>query len=418
MNILFISETFPDAAHPAQGTYNEALCRALAVRHRVRVVSPRPWIEALPHRLRGRRYETPEKVRASGIEALYPTHYYLPRVREWNYGQRMWQSVRRSVARHAAEGAFDAVLSYWAHPDGEAGLMAAQSLGIPSAVIVGGSDVLMLPKRKNRGACVTRVLTESSAVFTVSEGLRQAVIGLGIDPAKVHTTYQGVDGEVFCSGDQSEARKRVGLRETGARRLVWVGRMVPVKRVDLLIEAAHLLWQEGLRFSLHLVGDGPLRRQLQTRVSDLGLRECVFFEGAVSHARLPDWYRAADLVVLSSASEGLPNVLREAAACGTPFVSTDIGSIREIADPGFSRLVPPGSAPHLAKGIREALAPELRDAAQRYWPRSWANCARDIEEHFERLIGKRGTSDPSPKDGPEDTGSSGELALEHADIIR
>lgn len=385
MNLLFLSETFPDAASPAKGTYNAALCRALAVQNRVQVIAPRQWPEALKRRLRKQRTVAPEALTRDGIEVAYPTYWYTPRFGETYYGCWMSRCVRRDVERFQKSAPIDAVLSYWAHPDGEAGLQAARRCGVPSAVIVGGSDVLLLPKRKGRGACVRRVLSESSAVITVSEGLRSAVIELGIDPSRVHTICQGVDRERFHPGDQEAARRRVGLGASGAKTLVWVGRMVDVKRLDVLLDACRLLWQSGMRLSLHLVGDGPLRSSLERQAVESGLEECVHFEGPVGHDLLADWYRAADLAVLSSSSEGLPNVLREAVACGTPFVSTDVGSIREIARPEFSRLVPAGAAGGLATAIREALHPSYKEAARAYQPRSWADCANDVQRLLERL---------------------------------
>ena len=394
MNLLFVSETFPDAASPAKGTYNAALCRALAARNTVRVVAPRQWPDALRRLVRRQSTTTPESLTAAAVEAAYPTYWYTPKVGETFYGGWMWRSVRRSADRFHRAAPIDGVLSYWAHPDGEAGLRAAKRFGVPSAVIVGGSDVLLLPKRPGRGACVRRVLTESSAVITVSEGLRSAVIELGVDPSRVHTITQGVDREVFHPGEQEAARRRLGLGISGSKTLVWVGRMVDVKRLDLLLDACRLLWKSGMRLSLHLVGEGPLRPVLERQAREAGLEECVHFEGAVGHDQLADWYRSADLAVMSSSSEGLPNVLREAVACGTPFVSTDVGSIREIARPEFSRLVPAGSAAALATAIRETLHPSYKEAARAYQPRSWEDCANDIERLFERLRGEKGAGAP------------------------
>ena len=100
--------------------------------------------------------------------------------------------------------------------------------------------------------------------------------------------------------------------------------------------------------------------------------------GAIPYHQTAQWYRAADATVLCSDSEGLPNVLRESLACGTPFVSTDVGSVREIADPAYSILTRKGDAADLADGIQTALSGRLRSAAQRYEARTWDDCAADV----------------------------------------
>ena len=155
--------------------------------------------------------------------------------------------------------------------------------------------------------------------------------------------------------------------------------MVPIKGLDILLDACWRLRQDGLELTAYLVGDGPLRRALQAEVDRRGLQNCVRFVGTVQHAALPDWYRAADVTVLSSWSEGIPNVLRESLACGTPFASTDVGSIAEIADPAYSALSPPGDAQTLAHSVRSLLTNESRQAACRQSPRTWTDAAQSLE---------------------------------------
>ncbi|MGE5611474.1 MAG: glycosyltransferase, partial [Bacillota bacterium] len=92
---------------------------------------------------------------------------------------------------------------------------------------------------------------------------------------------------------------------------------------------------------------------------------------------LPDWYRAANLMVLSSWSEGLPNVLRESLACHTPFVATRVGGISEIADDPASQLVPPGNADALADAIERHLA-AWPAATHRFRALSWEESADSL----------------------------------------
>ncbi|WP_175517087.1 glycosyltransferase [Planctomicrobium piriforme] len=384
MRILFISTTFPDAAAPARGTYNSALVRALQREHEVAVVSPRFFTEVYSRRGR-KTFSAPAEMQRLNIPVDYPTSWYTPRLLQARYGDQMWWSVRDCVQRRLEAFRPDAVLSYWAHPDGDVGLRAAALAGVPSAVIVGGTDVLILPKLPHRGERVRQVLQKSDAVITVSEGLRKATCELQVPEGRVHTIYQGVEEHLFESTrTRHAARKQLGLSDEFAH-LLWVGRIVDIKALPVLLTAATRLRDRGVKFKLHLIGDGPARAGLKLQASRLGLDSQVYFHGAIGHDQVPDWYRAADLTMLCSDSEGLPNVLRESLACGTPFVSTNVGSIHEIAQPEASLLTPPRDPDAFATAIESMLTPEAKQAAATYRPRGWADCARDTARLLQSL---------------------------------
>lgn len=373
MNILFLSTCYPNPMAPVRGTYNLELCEALRRLGRVRVVAPRPWLEVLRHRWKPE--DTPRP--RGAIRAEFPCYFYPPRILRHRYGQFMWRSVRKAVLDTCQDFSTDWVLSYWAHPDGEAGVEAARELGAKSAVIVGGSDVLILTKNPRRKACVQRVLSQSDAVFTVSEGLRRRVIELGIDPDRVHTIYQGVNEAVFSPGFRSLARQEVGI-PVSARMFLWVGRMAAVKQFPLLIDAFARVRTTEPAARLVLAGDGEQMGETRLAVEKAGLRDVVHFAGAVPQTALPVWYRAADATVLSSLSEGLPNILRESLACGTPFVSTSVGSISEIAAPDYSVLARSGDAECLAQSMLKVLEPRFQSGAQQYKARRWADTAEEM----------------------------------------
>ena len=345
MNILFLSTCYPHPSAPVRGTYNYELCEAMRSFARVRVVSPRPWTEVVRSWRRQDRQRKAPRARGA-IRSEFPCYFYPPRILRHQYGQWMWRSIRKAGERTATDFSTDWVLSYWAHPDGEAGLEAARAVGAKSAVIVGGSDVLILPKKPRRRACVQRVLTETDAIFTVSEGLRRTVIDLGVDSSRVHTIYQGINQSIFNTGFKSLARQEIGM-PVSDRMFLWVGRMVGVKQLALLVEAFRKVQQTEPAARLVLAGDGPLHGETRQAAELAGLSATVHFAGPIPQTELPKWYRAADATVLSSSSEGLPNVFRESLACGTPFVSTDVGSISEIASPESSTLARSGDAEEL-----------------------------------------------------------------------
>lgn len=387
MRILFLSSIFPHGTARVTGTFNLQRCRALAAENDVRVVAPRTFVDVWKSRsdnAAGDRWVHD----TYGLDVSYPRYFYTPGFgRDW-YGEMMWYSLRSHLRRVAEDFAPEAVISYWAHPDGEVGLRVAQSLNIPSVVIVGGSDVLLLTRDRRRRPKIQRVLQESSAVVTVSDGLRNTVIELGANPSNVVTNYQGVDETNFYSGDSAAARRKLSL-PTDRKLLLWIGRMVDVKGLDTLIAAFDQARQRRPDLQLLLVGDGPLRSAIETDVARRGLTEHVHFAGAQPQEQLGDWYRASDLFVLSSWSEGLPNVLRESLACGRPFVSTDVGSVREIAhssgQPAFSELVPIGDSAAFAAAIEQVLQPSYLAAAKSAPARSWCETARGKMALLHRL---------------------------------
>jgi teichuronic acid biosynthesis glycosyltransferase TuaC len=380
MRLLLITNDFPNPYQPTKAVFNLQLARALAQKHEIRVISPIAWTDELGAK-RARRCLLPRsrQVVLDGVAVAHPTYYFPPKLFRSHYGWFFWLSLRRTMRRLLTSYRPDVVLGYWAHPDGEAAVRAARAVGVPSAVLVGGSDVLLLPQTPDRRRCVAKVLQATDVVITVNEHLRSRVLELGVAPANIHVWYQGVDTTRFTPGDRAAARGRLGIPADG-RVLLWVGRMVPVKGLDVLLQACARLRDRGVEFHLHLVGDGPLRPSLQAESESRGLSGRVSFAGSVVHEQLPDWYRAADLTLLPSRSEGLPNVLRESLACGTPFVASRVGGIPEIAGGPLNRLVPPEDPGALAEAIAGALSGRLGDGRPLIRAADWEESAEALVE--------------------------------------
>ena len=350
MRVLFFSSIFPRSWNVTLGIYCLHVCRALVdLGHQVRVVSPKGWMEP-----RGRDPRPAHGL--DGIPTEYPTYLYPPRVLQSRYDRFMALSSRAAMKRAFAAFRPDAVLSYWAHPDGAVAARFARAAGIPSGVIIGGSDVLVLardPGRRQRA--VIDALRANTAIITVGRDLGRAVKALGIPADKVHVVYQGVDKELFAPGSATDARKKLGITPRG-KMLVAVGSLLPVKGIDILLDAVAIVAKKR-DVSLYLVGDGKSRPALEAQAERLGLlNRAVFFAGKVDQRSLPDWYRAADLSVLASRSEGVPNVLRESLACGTPFVATSVGGVAEIAEGTGCELVPREDVGALADALERSLA--------------------------------------------------------------
>lgn len=383
MRILLLTNVFPSPLQPTKGPFNFELARAVSKHHELEIISPISWWEECQAARQGRAIQ--ERTRAlGGIAVHYPRFYYLPKLGRTWYGWFMWRSVQRTVERVLRRRSVDVVVGYWAHPDGYAAVRAARLAGVPAVVMVGGSDVLLLAKDHSRRERIVSVLREAEAVITVSGDLKRCVQGFGIPESKIHVVYRGIDTEQFRPGDRREARRRLGI-EFGGPVLVWVGRMVPVKGLDTLLKACEQLRNvHGRECRTYLVGDGPLRSSLQRDAAVRGLDGQVVFAGVIPHAQLPDYYRAADLAVLPSLSEGVPNVLLESIACGTRFVASAVGGVPEIAS-AADILVPAGDAAALAAAIDRGLAFCPREERLPFHPTAWSQVADQLTGVVERL---------------------------------
>jgi len=136
--------------------------------------------------------------------------------------------------------------------------------------------------------------------------------------------------------------------------LASVGRLVPVKDHRTLLEACAIM-DTGRPWRLAIFGEGPLEAELKTHAAQLGIGERVLFAGYVEDPMA--CYAAADLVVVSSLSEGFGNVLIEAMASGVPVISTDAphGPREILADGRFGTLVPVGDVKSLAAAMAHML---------------------------------------------------------------
>ncbi len=391
MKILFFSYAYPNAAQPTLGTFNRSLLEALSRRHEVRVVSPVSFLEAWKGRWKG--VSALQSYAAiPNVVADYVPFYYPPKLCRERFDDFLWWSVRHRLNSVVRDFRPDVILSYWAHPDGAVAVRAGKAHNIPVVTMVGGSDVLLLARSGKRRAKILDALRQADAVVAVSQDIAETLRQDGLNPSKLHVVRRGIDKNLFQPGDRDEARRELGLP---VRRftMVSVGRLVDVKGHTHLIAACDRLHREGRTFGCYFLGDGPLRGRLQVEIQAAGLEHIVELRGSQSQNELAKWYRAADITVMPSLSEGIPNVLLESMAAGTPFIASRVGGIPEIADERFDALVPKANAATLADTIRRRMTatPVSPDVVRRFQPQSWADSANALCDVFHDM----GVNSPS-----------------------
>jgi colanic acid/amylovoran biosynthesis glycosyltransferase len=246
----------------------------------------------------------------------------------------------------------DVIHLHWIIPQGIAALLGGR--GVPWVVTTLGGDVYALNdaiSRRVKGA----VLRRASAVTSMNREMRDRLIAQGADPATTVVQVLGADLHAARAAGASEQR------EPG--RILFVGRLVEKKGLTVLIDALRLL-PDGLSWRLEVVGDGPLRAQLEQQAAGLP----VTFSGAAGRDELSRAYARASVMAVPSVpagsgdQDGLPTVLLEGMGAGCAIVASELPGIDEALDPSTGRLVPPGDPDALAEQLAAVLADdELRD---------------------------------------------------------
>ena len=173
-----------------------------------------------------------------------------------------------------------------------------------------------------------------------------------IPPRKIHLIYNGVDIKRFspCGYEEKRlARRKIGLPEETFT-IGIVANLKPVKGIEYFLEAVSLVCMEQPNVHFLIVGDGPIRTQLEVITDELKIREKVTFAGSVSDV-LP-YLSTMDIGVLSSLSEGFSNAILEYLAMGIPVIATDVGGNKEVVLDGKTGfLVPVRDSVAIAKSI-------------------------------------------------------------------
>jgi glycosyltransferase involved in cell wall biosynthesis len=371
VRILVVTSQFPIAGEPTRGRPILQTVRELAKLATVRVLSPVAtyprWAQPKSYLFRAPEKESP----VAGIDAEYVSYPALPALSRPFNGALCARAIRAGVERYAP----DAILSYWLYPDAWGAHRAAKRFGIPLVAGARGSDIRVRDR-------VSQLLTKSvvrgaDRLLVVSADLgRLAAEQYGADPSRVRVIPNGCDAATFHLRDRAEARAAVGIA-SDAELIVYVGRLVPEKGLRELLDAMETLAGTRPRATLALVGEGPMRTTLEAAASG-ALRGRVQLVGAQPPDVVASWMAASDLVTLPSYSEGHPNVLVEALACGRPVVATPVGGIPEVVDPSCSLIVPPRDAAALASALKGALDREWDEhALSRRFSRDWSEVARE-----------------------------------------
>ncbi len=240
-----------------------------------------------------------------------------------------------------------------------------------------------------------RLAQSADRIVCASQHEKQLLERLyGADPDHIAVVPCGVDLDLFKPADKQSARKALGF--TDEHIVLFVGRIEPLKGVDILISAAAQLEHEPHVYVLIVGGDKRAQSQvdeLQGLATGLGIGQRVWFLGAVDHEKLPLYYNAADVVVMPSHYESFGLVALEAMACGTPVVASRVGGLMSTVNDGETGYLVSGRYPgpfaHRLDllldnaELRRSLGQAAREAVEQF---RWGNVVEAIDALYRELL--------------------------------
>jgi glycosyltransferase involved in cell wall biosynthesis len=374
IRLLTFTTLFPDSERPNHGIFVENRLRHLVATGAATstVLAPVPFFPFRSARFGAwaRFARVKRREQRHGLAIHHPRYPVIPRIGMSLAPLLLYWASRRALGRLLVAGlAFDAIDAHYVYPDGVAAVWLGRHFGKPVVITARGSDVTELPDYAVPRWFIRRAVARADGLVGVSSALRDRLIELGADPARAVVLRNGVDTAAFHPVDRDAARAALGLTR------------------PTLVSVGGLIERKGH----HRTIEGPERAALEAQISSLGLAGRVRLLGPQPHARLPQFYGAADAMVLASSREGWANVLLESMACGTPVVASNIpGNPEVVREPAAGLVVENNTPAGIAAGVRRLFAdPPARAATREYAERfGWDETSAGQLAMFRRVLGQ------------------------------
>ncbi len=291
-----------------------------------KVIAPIPWFP-IQNRWFGRYAvypSVPSRELRHGIEVLHPRYPVIPKLGMSMASTALARSVLATLSRVISDGYdFDLIDAHYLYPDGVAAAWIGQRLRRPVVLTARGTDVNVITRYRTPRRRILWAADRAARIIAVSQALCDTLVRLGVEKKKIVVLRNGVDLKTFEPEDRRVAREKLGVH-----RKLWlsVGNLVELKGHHIVVEGV----AREPDVDLIVIGDGPEKRRLEKLARTLGIQDRIKFIDYVPKEDLRTYYSAADALILASSREGMPNVVLESIACGTPVIATSVGGIPEV----------------------------------------------------------------------------------------
>lgn len=324
----------------------------------ITVIVPRVWCPLFLRRFerwKNQDHKCP-LCRFEGIET-FSIPYLRPPGNLYNRwsGLVAFEAMKRKALELHNKEKFDIIYATDFFPDGDAAVRLSKYLNLPAACLSIGVDVNITA---NSSKIIYRhfVRTVKMLDGTLACGQNVADRIEAITGKSPLCVYGVLDLEEFSPlSDKTSQRKELGLPPDKTIAL-YAGYLMKRKGVYELVQAFERIQRKCPDVLLVMCGCGPEEKQLRTLIHEKGIGHIIRMVGEVEPEQMNKWMKASDLFVLASHTEGMPNVVMEAMACGLAVVATTVGGLPEaIGDSGGAILVPHGDVNALENAIAKVV---------------------------------------------------------------
>jgi glycosyltransferase involved in cell wall biosynthesis len=363
--VVMVTSSYPRFPGDSVGTFMEPIAKSVAARgHEVHLVAPwHPLVTRPAHEdgvsFHFYKYAPARSLNVFGYAAALRADVsvrgaaYIAAPLALAAG---WRAARAVSRRHRAT----VMHGHWVVPGGLVAAAARPSL--PLVISLHGSDVYVAEKLRAAGQVAKLVFRRAGAVTACSADLARRAIALGASPERVEVVPYGVDPDRFRPDPLMRARRRASLGISARTPLLFTaGRLVRKKGFEYLIDAlARVPVDRGLLAVI--AGAGDLDDELRGRAAAAGLNDRLRFLGNLGQDDVAAWLATADMVAVPSVRDdsgnvdGLPNIVLEALASGTPLITTAAGGIGSVVEHGRTGVIVPERDPDALAAAISALA--------------------------------------------------------------
>jgi len=344
MRIMVLSHMYPNNVNKSTGLFIHNQIKTLMKRGcNIEVISPIPFSPCfLWFNNKWKRYGNIwTSSTYEGVPIICPRYLRIPTRYFWSFScLTMFRAVSKITNNIIEYFKPDLIHAHNVTPDGYVALKMGNKYNLPVVCSLRGSDINNSPYYgMGTNVLTRRVISEADQIVSVSNGLKKRAEKIAKPKRDIQVVYNGCDSNIFKYDEETryEYRQKLKISKNDIV-VIFVGDLSTSKGILELLEVFRRLKDKHLGLHLVLVGEGKMYAEISRRITNESI-DRLYLVGRQEHLQVRNWLCAADIFVLPTYAEGLPNAMLEAMACGLPAVATRVGGIPEVLEDGYNGIL-------------------------------------------------------------------------------